>query len=624
MERDFIKKYKIIISLMLLLVITFISYLPSLKSDFVYDDYPYIINNRFIRTLSPENIKEIFTSSYFLLYHPLTILSFAVEYHFFKANPFIYHMTNLLLHLLNSLFVFLFLYKLTERTFSSFAGATLFALHPFHVEVVAWISERKEVLSDFFFIITLFLYLYYKKDEKKYFYYFSLMTFILALLAKPMAVTLPVILLLCDYFLQKKINRKIIIEKGAFFFIAFLFVLFTFLSFSSGIKEYKLTNILVASYGILFYLIKFIFPVKLSAFYPEPPGGVLTSWPFLLSPVIVLLLTLIIIYYAGKDRRIAFGFLFYLITVLPVIQLIRTVEVVTADRYGYLTSIGPFYLAGEFFSWLYYKKFSSSQSAKRIIIILLVFLIFILSWSTMERCKVWKNELTLWTDVIEKYEYVPIAYGNRGLAYVKLKEYDKAMEDFNRSIELYDGYTDAYNNRGLLYMELREYEKALFDFKKVIDLDPDHLEAYVNLANIYYGKGDYDRAISFYNRALEKDPYFAQAYNGRGNAYLEKGYLNKALEDYNRSININPDYTEAYNNRGILYSLTEKQDKAIKDFTKAIAISPDYINAYYNRAISYFKKGEPEKGKKDIEKLKSLGYEIDEKFLKNFIDEDIY
>ena len=211
------KNHKIILSLCLILAIPAISFFPSLKNDFLnWDDPQYVTENKMITELSWRNIETIFDSIYMGHYHPLTLLSYALEYRFFKLNPFAYHLTNLILHLINGLLVFWLIWMLKGGVLTSLVVSLLFGIHPLHVESVAWISERKDLLCSFFFLGSLVVYLTYLKTRRRRFYFLSLFLFLLSLLSKSMAVTLPLVLVLCDYLLDRKFDRKCLIEKIPF------------------------------------------------------------------------------------------------------------------------------------------------------------------------------------------------------------------------------------------------------------------------------------------------------------------------------------------------------------------------------------------------------------------------
>ena len=267
----------------LILVIVSLSFLPSLKCGLVnWDDDRYLSNTPAVQSLSLTTVKEASTSFFIGHYQPLTILSYALDYHFYKLNPYHYHLTNLILHLLNSLLVFYLIYLLSGNIIVSFITAILFGLHPLHVESVAWVSERKDVLYSFFFLLSCITYLYYlTKGNKHKYYILSLFLFLCSLLSKSMAVTLPLLLLLIDYYLKRKPNKTLLLDKIPYFFLSIIFGIIAI--FGVGIRPkvgFSLFGALsAASYATVFYLGKLFLPIKLSCLYPDysfEPGSIIT------------------------------------------------------------------------------------------------------------------------------------------------------------------------------------------------------------------------------------------------------------------------------------------------------------------------------------------------------------
>ena len=586
-----VKKKSIL--LLIILTVTFISFYESLQNDFTnWDDNFYVTGNKNIRELSLENIKNIFAISetdrdeVFVktLYTPLPVFSFALEYHFFGLNPRVYHTTNLIIHMLNCILVFCLIYLMVRNKLISFLVSLLFGIHPLHVESVAWISERKDLLYSFFFLISLTGYIYYLQTKNRIYYYISVVSFLLSLLGKPMGVTLPVLLIVYDYlYVRREITLKVLMEKIPYFILSFIFSIITFIvpvmDKSPEPPRSLLHNIFIASYGLIFfYPFKLLIPCKLSAIYPHPPGKDL-PWIFLISPVILFLFAVIIIPPLTYRKKILFALLFYVITILPAIQIFPIPPGIAADRYSYIPSLGLFYITASFINWYYHYNMSVIKKAS--IIILLVIVTFTLSFLTIERCKIWKNGMTLWNDTLKKYP-IAEAYYNRGMLYELQGDYLKALDDFTEAVKIYTLYDAAYNNRG----------------------------------NIYYKLGQYDRAIEDYNRALKIKPV-AKIYKNRGLSYSATGNYTRALEDYSKAINLDPDSIEAYQNRGIIYGMMKHYDKAIEDFTNILSIDPYNKEALYNRSLTYFNFADYDRAWNDINTMMRLNYEINPAFLQD-------
>jgi len=605
-----VKKFKIIISIWLILIITFVAFFPSLKNEFTnWDDNEYVTENADIQNLSGRNIKKIFSSFYTGIYCPLTVLSYSVEYHFFKLNPYVYHSTNLNLHLLNTALVFWLIYLLSGKVLVSLIASLLFGIHPLHVEPVAWVTGRKDVLYSFFFLSAIISYLYYRKKQVVNYYFLSLGLFIFSCLAKGVAMILPFVLLLCDYLLGRKFDWSSVKEKIPYIGIGVLFgIVATLGQFSDrkitmGFPITFFLNILIASYGLLFYLTKMLVPIKLSSVYPFPEELKISMFPpvFLFLFIIIVALIAVVIFSGKYSRKIIYGSLFFLVTILPVSQLIpRLGTAIAADRFTYIPSIGIFYLLGEGFSLFYETKLKHNKVTTSFLLIVLLGVIGTLSFLTYQRCGVWKDNIILWSDVLKKYPTnVPIAYNNRGNAYDDKEEYNQAISDYNQALKIEPDYADAYFNRGNTYYKKGEYEQALSDYNQVLNIDPNYAKVYTNRGNVYKDKKEYNQAISDYNQALEINPSDVKAYNNRGLAYYENGEYDKAISDYNQALRINPDYADVYYHRGNIYYQKGEYDKAISDYNQALRINPDYAEVYNNRGIIYYEKREYEQALSD-------------------------
>ena len=568
-----------LISAFLLLIITAAVFTPSLFNGFTnWDDPMLIIENPAIRDLSPGGLVKIMTTPDEQYYRPLRFLSYAVEYHFFKLNPFIYHFDNLMLHLLNTLLVFWLIYLLTGSGPVSFLTALLFGVHPLHVEAVAWASTRGHLLYAFFFLLSLISYLTYRKTKKTAHLVFSLILFCFSLISKIMAVTLPFILLLFDYLLEGRINKQRIKEKIPYFAIAFAFGLITILVHHFGRITEKmpdfslLDRFFINSYAIVFYLIKLVVPLKLACFYPVPEkiGGFLPI-AYLLSPV-VLLLILIAVFLSGRyTRKPIFGLLFFLTAVLPTFQVVPWGIALFADRYTYIPCVGLFYLVGEAAVWLYDKQKNNIHKILLIVGSMVIIGVFcVLTW---QRCLVWKDSLTLWGDDIAKYPNVLVAYYNRSQEYLFAKKnYAKSMADLDQVLRIDPAYTSAYVNRGLILFKEGKFRESVADYDRAIKLDPGNVDAYFNRGLIFAGRGDSAKALLDYDRAVQLNPYDPESFNSRGDIYFKLGRTADALLDFERAIRLAPDYAEAYYNRAVVFYSKEEFGQAYLDAQKAAAL----------------------------------------------------
>jgi len=481
--------YKVLLAAVLIL--TLIVFSNSFKNNFIvnWDDDGYILNNPTIQHFDKGSIHEIFTSFHMGNYHPLTTLTYALEYKFFKLDPLPYHWLNLTFHLFNVLLVFLFIKRLSNKNLASVITAVLFAVHPMHVESVAWISELKDVLYTFFFLLSLLFYMHFSQKKKPTLYIISLLLFVLSLLSKSAAVVLPVVLFLIDYFQSHKQNLKSVLLKVPFFILALIFGVIALKSQDAQTQHltptYSVINsFFVASYALGFYIFKFFIPLQLSAFYPHP---VMTTnvlpLIYYLSPLIIAGF-IYLAYRVVKDKKlIVFGFLFLIVTIALVLQFFPVGGAVVAERYTYVPYIG---LA--FMLTVYAEKIFLSQKNKQYLVSV-VFSVIIIAFSILSfnRNTVWANGLTLFDDVIEKQPDAFYAYHSRGIVYYYLGNYNASLKDYNKAIELNKSYGLTYYNKGLTLMMLKQYEEANQSFSRTIELIPTHDQAYN------------DRAIARYN-----------------------------------------------------------------------------------------------------------------------------
>ena len=505
-------KRTIRIALFVMLLVTFVALSPSLKNGFTnWDDDHYVTSNPFIQELSWQGIENIFTTIVVGNYHPLTVLSYAIEYHFFQLNPSVYHTTNLVFHLANCLLLFWLMILLSKNITVSFIVGLLFGIHPLHVESVAWISERKDVLFSFFFLSAIISYLYYIfKNNNRWYYGWSIILFILSCLSKGMAVVFPCILMIVDYLTGRGISRNTLKEKIPYVLTSLVFgVLAVIAQHAAGAIRGQamvpmLERPLIACYGLLFYLYKLFVPINLSCLYPYPakPGGTL--------PAIVLTAPLIVgvmgwLLYSVKKFRvhIVFGSMFYIVCLLPVLQLVPVGYAVVADRYFYLSSIGIFYILATGFT-SFYERLATQQNVVRILLLSAsLCIVFTLSYLTWRRSEIWNDSITLLQDAVAQYPAVPSLYNNIGMAYGERENVAKALENYRKAIELDSTIVEPYMNMGYTYAMMNEYDKSIGCYQKVIGLEPNAVLAYHDAGILCAKEGKDSLAVSYLRRAAQ-------------------------------------------------------------------------------------------------------------------------
>ena len=536
-KQGFPLTYKIILAL--ILVLTLIVFSTSLKNEFIinWDDDGYVLNNPTIQHLDKGSVKEIFTSFHMGNFHPLTTLTYALEYKWFKVDPKPYHALNLILHLCNVLLVFFFIRALSKKNLVALITCALFAIHPMHVESVAWISELKDVLYTFFFLLSLLLYTRFSQNKKTSLYILSLLMFVLSLLSKSAAVVLPVVLLLIDFFQNRKPDLKSIILKLPYFLLALVFGIIALKSQDAQTQQLTpvytaLNSFFVGMYALGFYIFKFFLPFQLSAFYPHPVMGSSTlPHIYYLSPLLIagfIYLTHRVV----KDKKlIIFGFLFLIVTIGLVLQFFPVGGAIVAERYTYVPYIGLAFMLAVFLEKVYMKQ-KDRQAMLTLVFVLVVFAFSVLSFN---RNKVWANGLTLFDDVIEKQPEAFYAYHSRGIVYYYQGNYNASLMDYNKAIALNNNYGLTFYNKGLTEMMLKQNAEAYKSFSSTIKLIPNNDQAYNDRAIANYNLNNFDEAINDYSKSISLNPQNTKAYYNRGAAYFRTNDMVKACADWQKA-----------------------------------------------------------------------------------------
>jgi tetratricopeptide (TPR) repeat protein len=569
------------------LAITGLCLIPMLNNGFTnWDDDVYVTSNSIIKV---PDWQAIFTRPSAYNYHPLTMLTLAFNYAISGMDPFSYHLVNWLLHILNTSLVFLFIYKISgRRIFVAAFTSLIFGIHPMHVESVAWVSERKDVLYTCFFLPALLQYWNFLESAKRSKLLYCFTFFILSLLSKPAAIILPFVLLLLDYWHGRSFTWKVWAEKIPFLIFSLLFGFITIKVQSAeaivGFDTYPLwTRFFFACYTIMIYTTKFIVPYPLSAFHPYPSVDSL-GLPVLLSPVFMIAI-MILLWLKRKDKLVVFSVLFFIVNLLLVMQFVSIGLTIVSERYTYVPYIGLCFLVG---MWL--SKYLDSKSASFIkaspFIITIIFGII-----SFQRTKVWKDGDTLWTDVVKHYPDAATPRSNHA-------DYLRKMA----ALPVYISRRDELLN------------KALEESSMAIKLKPTHIKAYVNRQNIYLVLGKDSLAMTDAETLLKLEPSNSQAFYTKGFAYMRFDREDSSLFWFNKSIEADPNADFVLNSRGtLLFNKFKRYDEAIADFTRAIGLNPkgEY---FYNRSNCYFRMGDVAKAKSDALIALQKGYVIPEAY----------
>jgi tetratricopeptide (TPR) repeat protein len=631
------------IPLLVIIIAVLCCYSPSFSDEKEFtnwDDPGYVTNQSLIQSFDSEKVDSLFNTStqVMLNYHPLTMLTLAYNYSKTELDISSYMQWNLALHILNALLVFFFIYFLSKKNlFIAFFTAIWFGIHPMHVESVAWISERKDVLYTFFFLLSLLSYQYYLNAKKVWILFFVFILFIASCLSKAMAVPLPIVLLLLDYYYNRKFNFRSIIEKVPFFLVALFIGTLAWKIQGQGAiaKEGVFTivqQVMFASYGFMMYWVKLFLPVDLSAFYPYPALGPENELPviFYMAPLLVSVLVLApaIILWRKKSpllKPVVFGMGFFLIMVALVLQFISVGSAIMADRYTYIPYIGAFFLIlsalAHFKVHLKYKAISYT--------ILGIFTCF-LAKQCYDRVPIWTNSETLWSDVISKYPFVIDQQGNK----VKI---------------IKNGVEVAYKNRGNYYREHNQMKLAFNDYNTLVMARVKEPLIYSNMANMYALEAKFDKAMEMYGLAIERNNSNYETYLNRGITYSKMGNRKASIADFRKAsqllpnniqimsnlasellndnqfeetiklseklIKLSPSGYEGYFYRGTALINQKKYPEGIKELLKSVAINPTYSFTNYNLSVAYSLINDRAKALFYAEKAKTQGYPVTDNFL---------
>jgi len=478
-------RWKTVAFCALIAIATFIAFAPSLSNGFInWDDNTYVTDNPDLRLPGLAPVVKAFTSIYSANWQPLTILVYIAEFRCSGLDPSGYHWVNLLLHIVNALLVFALLFRLSGRRIVAFIGALFFAVHPLRVESVAWVAELKDVLSTVFFLASLLFYIRFADTGSRRAYVLSLASLLLALLAKPMAVSLPVVLLLVDFLKGRKLNRRSIYEKLPFFALAAASAMVTIVTQKSveTVNCYQPLSLLhrieVPFFGIVFYLFKSLAPVRLSGIYSFPSTfSTALEIRFALSVAVVIAAAVLVFCYRRQSKVLVFGALFFLATVLPVLQIVPVGSAIVAERYTYIPMIGFAFAAATGIGYLLRSHPATGMQVRGITIAVLTVLIAGSVMITRERCAVWKDNLSFW-DAVIAVSPGGGAYYNRGTTLLLMKRYDRAISDLTMAIQTNPGFAQACTNRGSAYYLTGRYDKAIEDYTASLRIMPNNPDAF--------------------------------------------------------------------------------------------------------------------------------------------------
>lgn len=508
---------------------------PCLKNGFInWDETEYITRNPKIKTLTSESLKAMFSTTDLGMYSPLSTLSCALDYHFFGLNPGAYHATSLLLHLANTALTMFLALLLLDSVWAAFFVGLLFGVHPAHVESVVWAAERKDVLYAFFYLAALAAYALRLRGARTYF--LSLALFACALLSKPMAVTLPLALVLIDYLGPDGVPRRRWRDKIPFFILAGLStaVLMGPPGANAAAAVHKGNRLVTPLYNLGFYIYTLLWPFDLSAMYVSVPGGKVVYYGLAAAmPAAIAILWR----YFRRDKQIVFGAAFFTVMLLPVLQFFPFGPVISADRYTYLSSIGVFMIAAVCARRL---GPALQRRGKLIAAACAIAAVMTLTVAARVRCAVWHDGVSLWNDTLLKQPRAVPAMINLCGAYIQANRDAEAAACLSQAISIYPQNDDNYYNLGFLSVRRGEFKKAEEYFKHTLLISPCHAPALNNLGNICLLKGEKEKAAAYYAASAACDSSYYAAHINLGKLALADNDAAKALPFYEKALKADP------------------------------------------------------------------------------------
>ncbi|MFN8302174.1 MAG: tetratricopeptide repeat protein [Saprospiraceae bacterium] len=629
---------------LIVLVVTALCYIPSLKNGFVnWDDDANILENPNLTLVGKgqswgETVANIFSidkGNVIGNYNPLPILTFAVEKAVSKGenNPWLIHFDNLLLHLLTAFFVFRLLLHLGIGRFGALAGALLFGIHPMRVESVAWATERKDVLFAVFFFAALMYYVRYVKTEDSgrriRLYVGMLVLALLSLLSKVQAVTLPLSMLAIDYLLRRPLNlRTIVVEKLPFWLLSLAFGLINLHTLKvQGSTNDDVTNfnildrLCIGAYSFCVYLYKLAVPYPMSPLYPYPKPLPTIIYA---SPLLFLAIVAGVVWLYLKDRRIpVFGVAFFFFNVMFLLQVFGAGQGFLADRFTYVPYFGFFALA----AWWLDRAVQANPASKTSWSIGLGIVTALFGFWTVRQIGVWENGETLWSHVIKfegKTNSLP--YWNRGQYYRSKGDYDRSLQDYSQAVTINPKNPELFNSRGKTYFDMAmsgKYQqqegdfiqKAMSDYNTALQASTDakpkvKSEVLINRGAAHGALKNFGQALNDLNEGIKLDPENENGYLNRSLVYFNLGKYEETIADYSSYLKYQPSNANIHYERGMLRRSLNRNQEAIEDLTTAIRLDPALALAYLERARAYAQSGNTDAARKDYQRAQQMKIQL--------------
>ena len=621
-----------------LAAITWLVFGQTLRHDFVnLDDHTYVYENpQITQGVTTNGLIGAFTHTHARNWHPLTTISHMLDCQLYGLEAGWHHFTNVVLHTLAVLLLFLVLNQITGAFWRSAFVASLFAIHPLHVESVAWVSERKDVLSAVFFMLTLEAYVGYVRKSSAGRYLLVVLLFAAGLMSKPMLVTLPFVLLLLDYWPLDRIGgqrsghrthlRRLITEKIPFFALSALSCAATLLAQIYSTEKIEQLPIMwrlnTAAFSYVAYVWQMLWPTRLAAFYPHP-NGLLPWWQVLLAVAFLASISLLAVVFKRKRPYIFTGWFWYVGMLVPVIGLVGAGEQGRADRYTYLPQIGLYVLitwgVTDLITLLTARKSGSQlvtcepqpvtrasratrtkipehRSYRLLCSAVAALIIVALSWVAFVQTSYWKNSDMLWNHTLLVTTDNDVAHNNLGHLFLRRNELDEAISHFQAALEIRSRTTAAHynvgealieNNLGTALARNGQLTEATSHYEKAMKLRPDYGDPYFNFGSILFQQGRTDEAIAQWQKAVAVQPNDAGFHTALGNAFLKKRLHKNAITEYEHAMKIFPRDSVARNN--LAWLLATSSDASIRDGKRAVQLAEQTLQLSSDKDANYLR-----------------------------------
>jgi tetratricopeptide (TPR) repeat protein len=607
------------------------------------DDNLYVTENPHVQAgLTIENLKWAFTTTQLPYWHPVTWLSHMLDVQIFGLKAGGHHLVNVFFHIANTLLLLLVLQRMTKTLWRSAFVAALFALHPLHVESVAWVAERKDVLSTLFWILTMGAYAYYRESPGYRRYLLVIVAFTLGLMSKPMLVTLPFVLLLLDFWplgrlqpakdagkdsrhaahpedlVRKKrkgavvsaakttereewpitplrwtVLRPLLLEKAPFLALAAFSSVITIINQQMAMASLQAlpvdTRIANALVSYVKYIGMMIWPLDLAVFYPHPYKQ--PAWLVLGAFIALVAATFLILRKTNRFPYLGVGWLWYIGTLLPVIGLFQAGPQEMADRFTYVPMVGVLIMA----AWGIPDALKNWSRRKTALGALAGIAILACAGLTWGQVQLWRDSITLFAHTLKVTTGNYITHNNMGTALSDQGRIEEAIAHYRSALRIAPRYVKAWNNLGIAYEASDQSAKAIETYQEALRLDPNDAETLNNLGSAYGKSGQTAKAIETIEQALRINPMYDEAWNNLGNTYGGNGETAKAIEALQKAIRINPRYAKAWNNIGIAYAESGRNVEAIEAFQRCLHIKPGQADVWSNLAVAYRKHGQTAK-----------------------------